>query len=172
MSLATARVHLARFGRERDVIELPASSATVALAAQALGVEPERIAKTLSFYGAEPGSAILVVAAGDAKVASGAFKAEFGLKARMVGREDVEPLTGHQIGGVCPFANPTGARVYLDVSLRRFATAFPACGSGNSAIELTCDDLAAISGAAGWVDVCSGWRSDPPQASSAAGGAR
>lgn len=160
MSLASVKEYLAPLGRDGDVIELPASSATVALAAQALGVEPARIAKTLSFYGPGGGEGLLVVTAGDAKAANGPFKARFGLKPRMLARDDVEPLTGHPVGGVCPFANPETATVHLDVSLQRFATVFPACGSANSAIELTCEELAELSGALSWVDVCSGWRAE------------
>lgn len=153
MSIETARAHLARFGRDGDVIETAESSATVALAAAALGVEPERIAKTIALYGAEPDAAILVVAAGDARVDNAKFKAAFGLKARMLKGEDVERLTGHAPGGVCPFANPEGAQVHLDASLRRFASVFPAVGNAASAIELTPDELEQVAEPVGWVDV-------------------
>lgn len=153
MSLDTARAHLARFGLADAVIVTERSSATVELAAAALGVEPARIAKTLSLRGAEAGSAILVVLAGDARLDNAAFKRAFGTKPRMLAGDEVERLTGHAPGGVCPFGNPDAARVYLDTSLRRFATVFPACGDAASAIELTCDRLAEVAGAAGWVAV-------------------
>ncbi len=153
MSIETARAHLARFGRDGDVIETSGSSATVELAAAELGVEPARIAKTLAFHGAQDGTSILVVTAGDAKVNSGAFKRAFGVKARMVGGDDVQRLTGHAPGGVCPFANPDVATVHLDASLRRFSTLFPAVGNSASAIELTPEEIAELSGAVGWVDV-------------------
>lgn len=153
MSLDRARAHLAQFGRADDIIVTEQSSATVDLAAAALGVEPARIAKTLSFHGSRPGTAILVVMAGDARVRNAAFKQTFGLKARMLGGDDVEALTGHAPGGVCPFGVPDSATVWLDTSLRRFTTVFPACGSANSAIGLSCEDLAAISAPAGWVTV-------------------
>ena len=153
MSIETARAHLARFGREADVIETSGSSATVELAAAELGVEPARIAKTLGFYGAEAGTSILVVAAGDARVDNAAFKAQFGLKARMLKAEDVEALTGHAIGGVCPFANPDAAAVHLDASLKRFPSVFPAVGNAASAIELTPDELEVVAEPVGWVSV-------------------
>jgi prolyl-tRNA editing enzyme YbaK/EbsC (Cys-tRNA(Pro) deacylase) len=153
VSIETARAHLAAFGRDGDVIETAQSSATVELAAQALGVEPRRIAKTLSFRGAEPDTAILVVAAGDARVDNAAFKGTFGLKARMLAGDEVLRLTGHEPGGVCPFGNPPAATVWLDTSLQRFDTVFPACGNAASAIELTCDELAELGRSAGWVTV-------------------
>ncbi len=153
MSIETARAHLARFGREADVIETSGSSATVELAAAELGVEPARIAKTLGFYGTEAGTSILVVAAGDARVDNAAFKAQFGLKARMLKGEDVEALTGHAIGGVCPFANPDVAAVHLDASLKRFPSVFPAVGNAASAIELTPDELEVVAEPRGWVSV-------------------
>ena len=153
MSLETARAHLAGYGRDGDVIETAHSSATVELAAAALGVAPQRIAKTLSFRGPDPDTAILVVAAGDARVDNAAFKAAFGLKARMLVADEVLRLTGHEPGGVCPFGNPPAATVFLDMSLRRFETVFPACGNAASAIELTCDELAELGRAQGWVTV-------------------
>lgn len=161
MSIETARAHLARFGRADDVLETSGSSATVELAAAELGVEPARIAKTLGFYGATPGTSILVVAAGDARVDNAAFKAAFGLKARMLRPDDVEALTGHAIGGVCPFANPEGASVHLDASLRRFPSVFPAVGNAASAVELTPDELATVAEPVGWVSV-----TKPPVAAS------
>ncbi len=136
-------------------MEFSVSSATVELAAQALGCPPERIAKTLSFYHGE--SCILVVAAGDAKIDNTKFKRQFDCKAKMLSVEDVEPLTGHAIGGVCPFSVRDGAAVYTDRSLKRFPTVFPACGSSNSAIELSCEELFKFSNSLGWVDVCKGW---------------
>lgn len=147
------RSHLAAYGRADDVIVTAESSATVELAARALGVEPQRIAKTISLRGAEPGTAILVVLAGDARLDNAAFKRTFGAKARMLAGDEVEALTGHAPGGVCPFGNPPAATVYLDTSLQRFDTVFPACGDAASAIELTCDELAEVGRSAGWVTV-------------------
>ena len=158
MGLAEARAHLASFGRESDVIEFASSSATVELAAQELGTEPAHIAKTLAFHDGDTGRALLVVAAGDARVHSGPFRRQFGFKPRMLGAEDVERLTGHPVGGVCPFANPAGTRVFLDVSLQRFGTVYPAAGSTNSAIRLTVPELLEYSGALDWVDVMKDWR--------------
>ena len=134
------------------VMELDLSSATVELAARALGCEEQRIAKTLSFE-AEDGC-ILIVAAGDAKVNNGKFKARFGKKPRMLPPDQVEEKTGHGVGGVCPFGVKEGVQVYLDESLKRFETVFPACGSSNSAIEVTLPELEQFSEALGWVDVC------------------
>ncbi|MBC8530432.1 YbaK/EbsC family protein [Gehongia tenuis] len=146
--------YLGAFGWADRVQEFDVSSATVELAAKALHCEPQRIAKTLSFKG-EP--ALLVVAAGDARIDNRKFKAAFGMKARMLSPEEVERYTGHRIGGVCPFALPEGAAVYLDASLRRFETVYPACGSANSAIRLTLAELERASRALGWVDVCKDW---------------
>ena len=125
----------------KEILEFPVSSATVELAAQAAGVEPARIAKTLSFYTKEKDAAILIVTAGDMKIDNSKFKHFFGMKAKMLAPEDVESLTGHAIGGVCPFGNPDTVKVYLDVSMKRFDTVFPAAGSGNSAVEMTCEEL-------------------------------
>ena len=136
--------------------ELDESSATVELAAQALGCEPCRIAKTLSF--SVNGSPILIVAAGDAKIDNPKYKAQFGVKARMLTPDEVESLVGHAVGGVCPFGIRAGVTVYLDESLKRFATVFPACGSGNSAIELTIPELETYSGFTAWIDVCKNWQ--------------
>ena len=152
MSLETALAHLESFGRADQVLITPGSSATVAEAAAAFGVGPERIAKTLSFA-LDEDSCALVVMAGDARTDNAAFKAQFGRKASMLKGESVERLTGHAVGGVCPFANPESATVWLDTSLRRFDTVFPAAGSANSAIELTCEELEELSGASGWVTV-------------------
>ena len=142
-----------QYGMEGKILEFSESSATVALAAHALGCEPCRIAKTLSFY--VGGGVALVVCAGDAKVDNAKFKQFFGEKAKMLKAEDAEPLIGHAVGGVCPFAVNGGVRVYLDESLKRFDTVFPACGSSNSAIELTPAELEKYStNFAGWADVC------------------
>ncbi len=153
MSLERAREHLDRYGLGDAIRVTERSSATVALAAEALGVAPERIAKTLSFRAAEPGHAVLVVMAGDARVDNAAFRAAFGVKARMLAGDEVEALTGYPPGGVCPFGNPVTATVHLDTSLRRFATVFPACGTAASAVELTCERLEEVTGGAPWVTV-------------------
>ena len=126
------------------------------MAARAVGVIPARIAKTLSFLVED--RCILIVAAGDAKVDNSKYKALFHTKAKMLSPEQVSELTGHAIGGVCPFANPEDVTTYLDLSLRRFDTVFPAAGSSNSAIELTCEELEQFSHSAGWIDVCKGWQ--------------
>lgn len=139
-------------GVGEKILEFTESSATVSLAAQALNCEPGRIAKTLSFYGKE--GVILVVAAGNAKIDNKKFKGNFGLKAKMLSPEDAESLVGHAVGGVCPFGVNPGVEVYLDNSLKNFGTVYPACGSSNSAIELTPDELEKYSGAKAWVDVC------------------
>lgn len=154
MAIDKVKEYFRQFGKEQDVQEFPVSSATVELAAAALGVEGARIAKSMSFYDREEGSCLLVVTAGDQKVDNSKFKHFFGMKAKMLKGEDVERLTGHAPGGVCPFCNPEGTRVYLDESMKRFETVFPACGSSNSAIKLTCQELERYSHALGWVDVC------------------
>lgn len=157
MSLEKAKMHLRRWNRDGDVKEHEHSSATVELAAEALGTEPCRIAKTLSFLNGE--RTILLVAAGDARVDSSRFKKTFGVKkVKMVPADEVEARTGHAVGGVCPFGVPDGVDVFLDESLRRFATVFPACGSANSSVELTPEELEEYSGSRGWVDVCGGWK--------------
>ncbi|MFD7077304.1 YbaK/EbsC family protein [Nocardioides sp. NPDC059952] len=153
MSIELARTHLDRFGRGGDIIESVESKATVELAAAALGVSPAEIAKTISLYTEDRTAAILIVAAGDAKIANAKFKAHFGTKARMLVAEDVEPMTGHAIGGVCPFGNPASAEVWLDASLKRFDMVYPAAGSANTTIALTLGDLETISEARGWADV-------------------
>ena len=156
MAIEKVKEYFARFGMEGRVREFAVSSATVELAAKALGCEPCRIAKTLSFMlGSGP---ILIVAAGDAKIDNPKYKAQFGAKAKMLTSDEVEALIGHGVGGVCPFAAKEGVAVYLDESLRRFETVFPACGSANSAIELTIEELERYSRFASWVDVCKGWR--------------
>lgn len=156
MSIEKAKNWLRQFGVEDRVREFDTSSATVELAAQAVGCAPARIAKTLSFRTGD--SVILIVAAGDAKIDNPKYKARFGCKAKMLAFEEVEPEIGHAVGGVCPFGINEGVTVFLDESLHRFETAFPACGSANSAIELTIPELEKFSGYKAWVDVCKGWR--------------
>ena len=152
MSIETVKAYFAALGMEDRVLEFPVSSATVELAAAALGCEPCRIAKTLSF--SVGGAPILIVTAGDVKINNSAYKARFGAKAKMLTPDEAVTLIGHAVGGVCPFAVNEGVTVYLDESLRRFETVFPACGSGNSAIELTIPELEKYSGFTAWVDVC------------------
>ncbi|MCM3567786.1 YbaK/EbsC family protein [Neobacillus mesonae] len=159
MSLESVKEHFKQWNREQDIMEFEVSSATVDLAADAIGVEPARIAKTLSFRGEED-HAILIVAAGDTKIDNKKFRHTFGFKARMLSPEEVLEQTGHAIGGVCPFGLKNNLDIYLDISMKRFAALFPACGSSNSAIELTCDELQQFSSAKGWVDVCKGWQED------------
>ncbi|MET3696353.1 YbaK/EbsC family protein [Bacillus oleivorans] len=156
MSLDSVKAHFRQWNREQDIMEFETSSATVEQAADTIGVLPARIAKTLSFRG-EDDKAILIVAAGDAKVDNKKFRQVFGFKARMLTPDEVLENTGHMIGGVCPFGLKKDLDVYLDVSLRRFQTIFPACGSTNSAIELTIDELYEYSSAKGWIDACKGW---------------
>ena len=152
MSIAKVKEYLAAYGAAERVREFDVSSATVELAAKALGCEEARIAKTLSFMLGE--RVILVVAAGDVKVDNRKYKDFFGGKAKMLAREDTERLTGHAAGGVCPFAVSDGVEVWLDESLKRFSTVYPACGSASSAIELTPAELETFSRAKGWTDVC------------------
>ena len=153
MSIEKVRAYLAEYGKAEAVREFSVSSATVELAAQAVGVEGARIAKTLSFLLGD--ECILIVAAGDAKVDNKRYKAQFGEKAKMLPHDDVPQYIGHAVGGVCPFAVKDGVKVYLDESLRRFETVFPAAGSSNSAIEMTCEELERYSSNfSGWVDVC------------------
>ena len=152
MSIQRVRDYFRPLGRESDIKEFPVSSATVELAARAVGVIPARIAKTLSFLVED--RCILIVAAGDAKVDNSKYKALFHTKAKMLSFDEAEPLIGHAVGGVCPFAVNDGVDVYLDESLKRFETVFPACGSANSAIELTIPELEELSGFTKWVDVC------------------
>ena len=151
MSIERASAHLAKYGLEDRIRELTVSSATVALAAEALGCEPARIAKTLSFENGE--GAILVIAAGDARIDNAKFKHRFGMKAHMLSAERVEPLIGHGVGGVCPFGIHEGIPVYLDESLKRFDIVYPAAGTAASAVMLTLSELERASEADGWVDV-------------------
>ena len=155
MSIETVKEYFAGCGIADRVLEFEVSSATVELAAQALHCQPARIAKTLSFHVGD--GVVLVVAAGDARIDNPKYKARFGDKAKMLAYEEAEPLIGHAVGGVCPFAVKPGVQVYLDESLRRFHTVYPACGSANSAIELTIPELERYAKPAGWVDVCKGW---------------
>ena len=153
MSIERVKEYLRQYNKENAVMEFSTSSATVELAAGTLGVIPARIAKTLTFK-YETGC-IMVVTAGDTRIDNKKFKLEFSIKAKMLSANEVKDITGHEVGGVCPFGleNP-GIRVFCDVSLKRFKTVFPACGSSNSAIELTCDELFEISKSLKWVDVC------------------
>ena len=154
MSVELVRNYFMENNIEKEILEFPVSSATVELAAQAVGVEPARIAKTLSFYTKEKDGAILILTAGDMKIDNSKFKHFFGMKAKMLAAEDVESLTGHAIGGVCPFGNPEHTFVYLDVSLRRFDTVFPAAGGSNTAVEMNSDELEKFSRSEEWIDVC------------------
>lgn len=158
MSIEKVRAYFESCGIADRILEFPVSSATVELAALALNCAPQRIAKTLSF-GAN-GQPILIVAAGDAKVDNARYKAQFGVKAKMLSHEDAASLIGHAVGGVCPFAVNEGVKVYLDESLRRFETVYPAAGSSNSAIRLTIPELERYSGFTAWVDVCKAWREE------------
>ena len=153
MSVEQVRAYLDRWDRGKDVVEMDLSTATVELAAAALGVIPARIAKSISLRDSGSG-AMIVVAAGDMKVNNRKFRDHFGFKPRMLNSEETLEFTGHAIGGVCPFALPPAITVYLDDSMKRFTTIFPACGSGNSLIELTLAELEEYSQCSGWVDVC------------------
>jgi len=152
MSIEKARAHLKKHDLDDRIIELDASSATVALAAQALGCEPARIAKSLSFENGD--GALLVLAAGNARIDNPRFKAQFGMKPRMLSADRVEPLIGHAVGGVCPFGVNPGVPVYLDESLRAFDVVYPAAGNSASGVRLTIQELERASGCAGWVSVC------------------
>lgn len=155
MAIEKVKVYFKKYDMEKRVQEFEVSSATVELAAAALHCEPKRIAKTLSFTVYD--KVILVVTAGDTKIDNQKYKAQFGTKAKMLMSEETETLIGHRAGGVCPFAVNEGVSVYLDVSLKRFQTVFPACGSSNSAIELSLDELEKYACPVSWVDVCKGW---------------
>lgn len=152
MAIEKVKEYFGKYDMEEKVLEFDVSSATVELAAEALHCEPCRIAKTLSFFvGEEP---ILIVTAGDVKIDNAKYKARFGKKAKMISAQEVETVIGHGVGGVCPFAVNENVTVYLDESLKRFTTVFPACGSSNSAIELTIEEMERYSGYKEWVDVC------------------
>lgn len=152
MSIEKVRAYFKTKGIDGRIQEFEISSATVPLAAKALHCEESRIAKTLSFRLKE--KVILIVAAGDARIDNAKYKAQFETKAKMLSFEETEPLTGHAVGGVCPFAVKENVEIYLDISLKRFHTVFPACGSSNSAIELTLKELEEYSGFTNWIDVC------------------
>lgn len=153
MSVQKVKEYLSEFGLDDRVREFDVSSATVELAAQALGTEGARIAKTISLHAKEDGC-LLIVCAGDCKIDNAKFKARFGFKPRMLSPDEALGMTGHAVGGVCPFALPEGIPVYLDISLKRFSTIFPAAGSSNSALELNCDELFKASKAISFEDVC------------------
>ena len=156
MAIDKVREYMKQFNMEDKILEFPVSSATVELAAEAVGVIPARICKTLSFK--SPDGCILVETAGDTKIDNSKFKHFFGLKAKMLTPEEVLEYTGHEVGGVCAFAiERNDVKIYTDVSMKRFDTVFPACGSSNSAIELTCDELHRMSGAVEWIDICKDW---------------
>lgn len=155
MSIERVREYFAQYNIQDRIQEFAVSSATVELAAEALHTDAKRIAKTLSFMVED--KPVLIVAAGDAKIDNPKFKAQFHTKAKMLGFDEVEPLVGHAVGGVCPFGVRDGVVVYLDISLKRFETVFPACGSANSAIELSIPELEQYSGFASWIDVCKAW---------------
>ena len=156
MSIEKVRAYFAGFGMEERILEFPVSSATVELAAKALNTEGCRIVKTLSFKVGD--KAILICAAGDAKVDNAKYKHYFGVKAKMLSHEEAASMIGHAVGGVCPFAVSEGVEVYLDESMKRFETVFPAAGSSNSAIELTIPEMETYSGYTAWVDLCKGWQ--------------
>lgn len=152
MSIERVREYFRQYGMEEKIMEFSTSSATVELAAEAVGCEPARIAKTLSFkVGDAP---ILIVAAGDAKIDNPKYKAQFHTKAKMLTRDEVTEMIGHAVGGVCPFAVNEGVEVYLDESLKRFEIVYPAAGSSNSAIPMTMEDLEKYSKSSRWIDVC------------------
>nr|WP_325236662.1 YbaK/EbsC family protein [uncultured Oscillibacter sp.] len=159
MSIERVRAYFKTFGIEDRIREFEVSSATVELAAAAVGVEGARIAKSLSFKVED--KPVIIVVAGDAKIDNSKYKAQFHTKAKMLTHEEAHSLIGHDVGGVCPFALPEDVKVYLDVSLKRFETVFPAAGSDNSAIELTCEELEAYSSHfVEWVDVCKAWQAE------------
>ncbi len=156
MSMERAKAHLQKKGFLDRVIEPEVQTATVAEAAAALGCAESHIAKTLSFYDGED-RAILILAAGDAKIDNRKFKDKFGRKAKMLAAEDVEPMTGHAIGGVCPFGVNDGVQIYCDESLKRFDYVYPAAGNAHSGVKLTCEELFGAADALEWIDVCKGW---------------
>ena len=156
MSIERVREYFNKYGIENRILEFDVSSATVELAAQALGCEGCRIAKSISFM--VDGGAVLIVCAGDAKIDNAKYKAYFGTKAKMLSYEEASELIGHAVGGICPFATNEGVKIYLDESLKRFETVFPACGSSNSAIELTIEELEKYSSYLAWIDVCKAWQ--------------
>jgi prolyl-tRNA editing enzyme YbaK/EbsC (Cys-tRNA(Pro) deacylase) len=156
MAIDQVRKHLKKWGRDGDIMEFATSSATVELAAGIIGCAPAMIAKTIAFK-ARDGEAMLVVTAGDTKIDNGKFKGEFGFKATMLTPEQTLEFTGHPVGGVCPFGLKKTIPVFLDISLKRFDRVYPACGSVNSALELTCGELEQYASSQKWVDVCKNW---------------
>ena len=156
MSLDRAKAHLAQYGLESRIKLFEVSSATVELAALAVGCEPARIAKSLSFL--VDGTPILILAAGDAKIDNSKYKGQFHTKAVMLPFDDVETLIGHGVGGVCPFGANENVKVYLDISLQRFEIVYPAAGTAASAVELNLEELERASNSLGWIDVCKGWQ--------------
>lgn len=158
MAIEKVREYFRQFQMEEKILEFPVSSATVELAAEALNCIPARIAKSLSFLTEE--GAVLIVTAGDARIDNAKYKAMFHTKAKMLSPEQVEEMIGHAVGGVCPFAIEQDVKVYLDESLKRFTTVFPACGSSNSAIELTIPELETYAKPVQWIDVCKSWQEE------------
>lgn len=158
MALERAKRHLEEKGLADRIALFEVSSATVELAAQAVGCEPARIAKSLTFEGADEAETLMILAAGDAKIDNAKFKAVFGRKAKMLGADVVEARVGHGVGGVCPFGVEAGVRVYLDESLRRFDTVYPAAGTAASAVRLRSEELETAADSLGWIDVCKGWQ--------------
>ena len=156
MSIEKVKEYFKNFGIENRILEFDVSSATVELAAQALGCEGCRIAKTISFM--VDGGAVLIVCAGDAKIDNAKYKAYFGTKAKMLSYEEASELIGHAVGGICPFATNEGVKIYLDESLKRFKSVFPACGNSNSASKLTIHVLEKYSSYIDWIDVCKSWQ--------------
>lgn len=155
MAYEPARAHLARFGFEDRIQLFDVSSATVELAAQAVGCAPAMIAKTLSFD--VNGSVVLILAAGDTKIDNRKYKVQFGTKAKMLGHDEAEARIGHAVGGVCPFGVHNGVQVYLDISLKRFDIVYPACGTENSAVKLSPEELEKCAQPIAWIDVCKNW---------------
>lgn len=153
MSIETVRRYFETLGIADRIIELADSSATVALAAQVLGCDPDRIAKTLAFEAADGGT-ILVVASGASRIDNHKFKSFFGHKARMLSAEDTLERVGHAVGGVCPFAVKEGVKIYIDVSVKKYDTVYPACGSSNSAVKMTPEEILDYAKATDWADVC------------------
>lgn len=161
MSVAVVKEYLKQFDKEKDVQEFDVSSATVELAAEAVGVIPARIAKSLTFLSKDGSKCFMILAAGDAKIDNAKYKHFFGCKAKMLTAEQLAEFTGHPAGGVCPFALPEGkCDVYLDESMKRFVTVFPAAGSAASAVEMTCEELEKCSGCVAWIDVTKGWQEE------------
>lgn len=157
MSVEAVKEYFSQYGIAERIQEFPVSSATVELAAQALNCAPERIAKTLSFKLKKADKSLLIVTAGDAKIDNAKFKAAFGERALMIKADEVESIIGHPVGGVCPFGINQGIAVYLDESLKRFESVFPACGDSNNAIELTIPELEKYTQFKQWINVCKNW---------------